>query len=200
VLEFLLFFTIPRVNTNEAAHILLNRFGSFSAILDASKEELMDAKCSENTIALLKAIPKCFPIYYGSKNESLIYDTPKKLIALFLNEFPGSNEEEFRLACFTPHLKLKNRAIHVINRGGPTTTEVDMRKLIYAVVHSETNSVAISHNHPNLPATPSQSDIAATRYICQTLRAFGVHLLDPIIIGENDVCSMRKLGVFTVFD
>ena len=35
-LELLLTYAIPRVNTNETAHRLIKRFGSFSAVLMAS--------------------------------------------------------------------------------------------------------------------------------------------------------------------
>jgi DNA repair protein RadC len=200
VIEFPLFFTIPRVNTNEIAHKLLHRFGSVSALFDASKEALMEAGCSESTAALFKAIPLCFRIYFGSKNDSFVYDSPRKLMSLFSHEFPVKNVEEFRLACFTPQLNLKGNVVHLINKGAPNTTEVDMRKLVYTVVHSETNSVAVSHNHPNAPAYPSTSDVAATRYIGQTLRAFGVRLLDHIIIGTDGPYSMRERGHFTIFE
>ena len=41
VLELLLFYSIPRRDTNEIAHALLNRFGSVSKVMDASLEDLM---------------------------------------------------------------------------------------------------------------------------------------------------------------
>ncbi len=40
VLEFLLYYAIPRRDVNETAHLLLNRFGTLSAVLDASAEDL----------------------------------------------------------------------------------------------------------------------------------------------------------------
>ena len=40
-LELLLFYGIPRVDTNPIAHALLDRFGSLSQVLEASPEELM---------------------------------------------------------------------------------------------------------------------------------------------------------------
>ena len=47
VLELLLFFCIPRRDTNELAHALLNRFGSVSRVMDASVEELMQVRESK---------------------------------------------------------------------------------------------------------------------------------------------------------
>jgi DNA repair protein RadC len=200
VIEFLLFFTIPRINTNETAHYLLHKFGSIAELFDASREELKASGLSDSTITLFKTIPECFNQYYQSRNVSRVYDSPKKLIELFEHAYPGNNSEEFRLACFTPHLNLKNGRVYIINEGAPTTTEVNMRKLVETIIKTGTNSVAISHSHPNLPPTPSKQDIAATRYIMQTLRAIGVHMLDHIIVGKNGSYSMRENDVFSIFE
>ena len=40
VLELLLFYCIPRMDTNPIAHALLQRFGSLSQVLEAPVEEL----------------------------------------------------------------------------------------------------------------------------------------------------------------
>ena len=40
VLELLLFYCIPRIDTNELAHRLLERFGSLANVLEAKAEEL----------------------------------------------------------------------------------------------------------------------------------------------------------------
>lgn len=42
VLEQVLFLTIPRANTNETAHSLLQKFGSLSGVLNASPESLTE--------------------------------------------------------------------------------------------------------------------------------------------------------------
>ncbi|MDE5619948.1 MAG: hypothetical protein K2I80_05440, partial [Ruminococcus sp.] len=40
IIELLLFYAIPRVNTNETAHLIIEKAGSFSNIFDWSIEEL----------------------------------------------------------------------------------------------------------------------------------------------------------------
>ncbi|HOV69306.1 MAG TPA: hypothetical protein PLZ84_03175, partial [Clostridia bacterium] len=44
VLELLLFYAIPYKDTNELAHLLLDRFGSLSAVFEASIDELVEVK------------------------------------------------------------------------------------------------------------------------------------------------------------
>ena len=41
VIEMILYNTIPRGNTNETAHLLLDKFGSLSGVFDAPYEELL---------------------------------------------------------------------------------------------------------------------------------------------------------------
>ena len=40
VLEMMLYYTIPRSDTNPIAHRLIDTFGSFSGVLDASADDL----------------------------------------------------------------------------------------------------------------------------------------------------------------
>ena len=42
ILEMLLFYGIPRIDTNEIAHRLTVKFGSFRAVMDAEYEELLE--------------------------------------------------------------------------------------------------------------------------------------------------------------
>lgn len=50
ILEVLLYYAIPRIDTNEIAHRLLQHFGSLSAVFDADPQELIKVKgVSENT-------------------------------------------------------------------------------------------------------------------------------------------------------
>lgn len=44
VLEYLLYFSIPRRDTNPLAHRLIQHFGGFCQVLDASAEELMQVQ------------------------------------------------------------------------------------------------------------------------------------------------------------
>lgn len=44
VLEYLLYFSIPRRDTNPLAHRLIQHFGGFCQVMDASEEELMQVQ------------------------------------------------------------------------------------------------------------------------------------------------------------
>lgn len=57
-LEMLLFYALPRKDTNELAHKLLNHFGSLAAVLEADQKALSEIDgIGENAAVLLKLIP-----------------------------------------------------------------------------------------------------------------------------------------------
>lgn len=58
ILELLLFYGLPRADTNPIAHELLDRFGTISGVCDAPIEELTRTKgITQNVAILLKLIP-----------------------------------------------------------------------------------------------------------------------------------------------
>ena len=71
LLELLLFFALPRVDTNETAHELLARFGTIDGVLEASADELLATPgVGENAAVLLKLIPTLEKLYLAAKNSS----------------------------------------------------------------------------------------------------------------------------------
>lgn len=196
ILELILFYGIPRRDTNDYAHILIDKFGSLSKVVDAPIESLTEFSfVNENTAVLLKMLPAFMSVYHKSSNKKESYDNTNKLIDLFKSDFAGSTHEEFRIACFNVNLGLI--CDELISSGGPTSSSVDMRRLMEIIVRSNTVNIAIAHNHPNGEPTPSNADISVTRQIDTLAKGIGVTLLDHIIVGETRSVSLRNKGYIT---
>ena len=70
VLELLLFYAIPRQDTNELAHRLLAKFRTLSGVFDAPIEELKRVEGIGGTTAVfLKTYPEVFRRYMGDKKK-----------------------------------------------------------------------------------------------------------------------------------
>ena len=68
IVEMLLFYVLPRVDTRVLAHELMIRFESLSALFDASPEEISSVKgVPENFAVLLKLIKTCSDRYKNEK-------------------------------------------------------------------------------------------------------------------------------------
>ena len=64
VLELLLFFSVPRQDTNPIAHALLDHFGSLYQVLEAPVEELRKVKGVGDQSALLLSLMNDVARYY----------------------------------------------------------------------------------------------------------------------------------------
>lgn len=199
IVELMLFYAYPMVDTNEKAHKLINKFGNIAGILDASYDDLtQDDLLTENAATMFKVILSIIPIYYNSKNSESMYDNLDKLKSLFEPYFIGLDHEEFRVACFDAKLRLN--ACILVNKGGPTGSYVDMRGLTEAVLKAKATSIAVAHNHPKASPLPSPDDIQVTQLINTVMSSIGIRFLDHIIVGENKTISMRERAFINFFD
>ncbi|MCI5903732.1 MAG: hypothetical protein MRZ61_01150 [Oscillospiraceae bacterium] len=199
ILEMFLFYAYPRIDTNEIAHNLINKFGSLNGVLDASAEELVKVGgITLNAAVLLKMIPKATRIYCSARAEEICYDNTEKLKSLFIPCYFSVTEEVFRAACFDNSLRLISNS--VICKGSPSGAPVNMRRLMEVVFAAKAPFIAIAHNHPDGSPFPSDSDIIATRNIINAMRSVDVKVLDHIIVGANEALSMRRQGTLGIFD
>jgi len=91
VLELLLFFSIPRKDTNELAHTLLNRYGSLSGVFEADPKDLATTPgIGENSAILLSLIPifqgVILMISGGTSPSSTVRQKPDNMPFRFLRE------------------------------------------------------------------------------------------------------------------
>ncbi len=196
-LEFLLFFSLKRVNTNPIAHRLIKRFGSFSQVLEADIKDLMEVEgVGQETALFLKSIPQ-FSNYYNRnrwKNVSTLRNCTEA--GLFCVDLIGELlYEVFYVVCMdTGHkilatIKLADGVVDKVN--------VDRRKLMNEVLKYPTKNVILTHNHPGGARTPSDADVSLTEELCEMLEKIGIDVIDHIIVcGQNFIsmseCNMMK--------
>ena len=101
VLEMLLYHAIPRGDTNETAHRLLERFGSFRGLLEAPPEELQAVPgVGESAAVLLKLTMEAARRYYAARRTRRLHLTSTEAIGRFLTPvFIGRREENVYLLC-----------------------------------------------------------------------------------------------------
>ena len=194
VLELLLFYAIPRKDTNELAHVLMDTFGSLKGVFDAPYEELIKVTgIGPNTAALLKLVPSLTRTYYSSDARSIILDTSEKSGEYFLPYYIGQTEEVVRLACLDAGGKvISNQILH---RGSANAAEVNIRKIVNIALRNNAMGVILAHNHPGGLPLPSEEDVATTKSIRDALMPMGILLMDHIIVAGQDYVSMARSGI-----
>lgn len=193
-LEMLLYFTIPRKDTNAIAHNLINTFGSFHGVLEANRDDLIKFGMTENTSALLNMIP-AFANYYMQSHAS---GTPQFTNCTDMGNFAVNKigeriNEVFGVICLTTQRKLIN--FEIIEEGTVNSASISPRKVAECALRNNASSIVFVHNHPGGSLMPSADDKLLTNNLSGMLRLIGVNLLDHIIVANGRFASMSEQGM-----
>ncbi len=199
ILELLLFYSVPRKDTNPLGHKLINHFGSISAVFDAKPEELMEVEgVTQNTAVLLSMIPQLARIYLEDKvdTKDLIGSTDE-LGRYLLPRFVGRKLETIMLV----GIDNKNKVIacSIVAEGENDHASVSRRTIMEAAIRLGATKVVIAHNHPRGFAVPSNEDLNMTREVYKLLKSVGIELLDHMLFAEDDYVSLAASGINFTF-
>ena len=200
VLELLLFHALPRCDTNELAHRLINTFGSFSGVLDAPYEELLKVKgMGPVSAALLKMVPQMLRIYLTDQSErGCVLDSTLKLGQFLVSRYVGCRVERTYLLSLDNTGRLL--ACRMLSEGSLDQVPVIPRQVAEEAMRTGATAVVLAHNHPNGFAIPSSQDISLTRSLYTALKGVGISLADHIIVAKEDFYSLADAGIVPVRD
>lgn len=194
VLEMLLYYAIPRRDTNPLAHRLLNRYITFGGVCDAPCDELeRDFGLSKNAVVLLKMQPQLARIYTESKQRNDNTIEEETIGAQFQSMFIGRNSEA--VAMILGNARGEIIFSDIIAKGSINSTEMPVRKMVDLAIRHNAKSAFIAHNHPSGSLLPSKNDLDTTMTVYDTLRSVGVVLVDHYIITDTRYLSIRDSGM-----
>jgi len=195
ILEFILCYSIPRIDTNELAHQLIRRFGSLAAVLDASYEELMKVEgVGENTAVFLKTFTPLFRAYEQSRRKKAVYlNSAAKAKQYFVPLFVGRTEEFVLVVCLDSERRVKG--CEMVNRGTVSASAVNIRKIAEFAVRCNASSIILAHNHPDGPDEASAEDIMTTDSVYEAMKLIGIELSDHIIVSKGTPISLAEMGI-----
>ncbi len=199
ILEIILFSIIPRCNTNEISHYLINEFGSISGVLSATKNDLMKISgIGDNAAAFLCFLGEFIHKYRLEVSEKRKrFNSPDKIAEYARTLFTNPAEESSfvivldRSLCFIGSEKLSD--------GGADESYLDARTIVGAAIGKNSKNIVVVHNHPHGAVNFSSADISATRCLLDVLRPLGIELNDHILILKDGFCSMRSSGLFSEY-
>lgn len=195
-LELLLFYALPRIDTNGVAHALMDRFGSLDAVFSASMKELEEVKgVGESAAVLLRLTPLIAQrAELARKGRELILDSPERIGPYVLELFSQERNETVFQLCLDRKYKLL--ACKRLGEGSASAVNLDIRKLVENALSTSSCYVILAHNHPSGVALPSGNDEAATNRARAALETIGVVLLDHLIVADGDYVSLADSGFF----
>ena len=192
VLEFMLFYVIPRKDTYPIAQKLIEKFGTVSGVLDATVEELVTVDgVGPSSAVFLKMFRDAFGIYLAEKTnaENKFYSV-KNVGKYLRGKFTGKKNEIAMLMCFDS--EMNPVSCTELSEGNKDNTEISIKNVTEKAAKCNASFVVIAHNHPGATAIPSKEDINTTVAIADSLSKSGILLLDHLIFADEDYISFSQ--------
>ena len=190
LLEFLLFYGVPRKDTKAMAYQLLGKFGSFTGVLDASVSELMEVEgMTYNAAVLLYSLPQICARYEVKRLAGRRIFSCKQLLP-YIRAVSPMDKESLTVVCLDEESNFIS-SIDVTDVGTKESVRVRVEGALKESVENGAKQVVLAHNHPSGNTSPSHEDINATKALTQAFRAANVFVLDHIVVAPN--------GAFSIF-
>ena len=191
-LELLLLYVARQQDMKPVAKRLTEKFGSFSAVLDAPVEELMVIEgVGEAAITLLLFVKQAAARYLEQR--SRLKATPQDLsdvISACRLKMGSLPHEQFRLISLNASFVIVGEDI--VAEGTIDQATVYPRKVVELAIKRGATTLIFVHNHPSGDVTPSEMDKLITRSLVLAARAVGVTVYEHIIVSSNGHFSFRE--------
>ncbi len=191
LLEMLLYYAIPRRDTNEIAHELIEECGSLSAVLEAPAERLSRVPYVKQNAAIYlqllgelsrrytteKIMPKKNPM-------QTVYDSTEKVTNVLYPRFLGQTREVMYAMLFDGGMHMLD--LFCVGEGSIGSVSITVRAITERAYQRSALSVVIAHNHPGGVAMPSPEDIRMTRDLTTALGVMGIQLVEHFVFADNN--------------
>lgn len=185
VLELLLTYAIPRKDVKPRAKALIQRFGSFSGVLDAQPQALEEvAHIGPVSSALIRLVKEACAVYLAERmKRSDALASPQAVLDFARVKLAGLPHEVFMVI----FLNTKNRVLdyEILHEGTVDRAVVYPRRIIEAALARHAAAVILVHNHPSGEPDPSPEDKLLTRSVAEAAGSIDLRLLDHIVVGRE---------------
>lgn len=187
LLEILLYFSKPRVNTNETAHLLLQEFGSLRGVFQASAASLLHVEgVGISTVFLIRLITAIFRRVisdrHNRRNDFRMAELRDLLPLIRSFYFLKMTDEQIYMMLFDPNGGLI-KTIR-ISDGTQNSVPIDIPRCVQQASLNKAADVVLVHNHPAC-VPPSQDDLEITDLLVEAFNGTGITFLEHLIYTEN---------------
>lgn len=194
LLEMLLYYVMPRVDTVQTAKELLAKFGSVKGILDAGGEEIRSVRgLKENAEVFFMLLRQVSLRDTGAKGVG-DFRKPETAAEYLFRAYSDIRQETVCAISLDEDGAMLDSGF--IFRGDVNSARFSLRTVTEGVLRNRGRGVIIAHNHPSGCVIPSGDDINTTERIATHLAANDITLVEHYIIGFGECCGIISGKVY----
>ena len=184
VLELLLFQYLPYKDTNKIAHNLLNNFGSFAGVLNASPQQLMTVDgISEVTACNLAVLKEVFHRYRLSDSQKISLKGLSSIIK-YARRLIADSYKERLVAVYVDH-STNFLYQEEFTSENVDNVNVDCKRIVTTAMRVNAAGIILFHCHVNGPCQPSDADFHFTEKLYFALASINLVLLEHMIFNAS---------------
>ncbi len=192
VVEYLLYYALPRKDTKQQAYELLEKFGSLKGILDADEQELTKVNgIGQRTAKWLKAVGRAMQAYVKLEPDDKPFmgnlASAKAYLSRFFVRSSGVQMWQFCLNAGGRMIGCMKLADYACWRSSEYA-----RMAIEQAVMMRANSVLLCYYTGSEPADVEEDELEAVKNYGYALSVSGIKLLDHIVYGKTGFKSMVR--------
>ncbi len=169
-----------------------NHESELLSIMHLEKEQLLEIKGVGNAKAcqILCIAELAKRIASEKALKGLCFDMPSTIAEYYMERLRHLEQEQL----YVMYLDSKCNLIkeHCLTTGSVNRSLISSREIFLEALRCGAVSFVLIHNHPSGDPTPSRADISVSKEILTGGQLVGIRLLDHIIIGDRQYCSLNE--------
>lgn len=195
IIELLLFYIIPRANTNETAHMLVEKSGdSISNLFESDIDELCSIKgVGENTALFIKFMSELSRIYPNFSGKADLSGE-----ALDIAEYLKDNMTSYKCDyCVILNVSYTFEIINSICIPMDEIIRKSSKELAYDILQKNPYNIAVGIYHSKGLAIPNHRDYKFCDILNDVMKVFEISLYDVMIYTKSNAFSIKSKGAFS---
>lgn len=194
LIELLLFYSIPRRDTNPLAHRLLRAFGSIDGLLKAKPQEIKSVTgIGESSATQILVVGELLARARALPNKKQKLSTPEQLdnyLPMLFKEF--TEEKAVVILLDKSYNKISELTYKQKQK---LYVSIDLNELVSTFAVLKPKHMIVAHNHTGEKCFPSNEDLTSTKKMNMLCDLHGVNLIDHVIVKGKETFSFRKNGL-----
>ena len=178
-----------------AEDIIAKDVKGISYLAESSMQELMSISGigMSKAARIMAAVELGKRISTAPRTRRMGVERSADIAGMFIEDMRYEKREIFKALLLNPRGEIIS--IETVSIGELTSTLVHPREVFSQAVKRSAAGIVFVHNHPSGNPEPSEEDIRTTERLIACGRLLGIVVIDHIVIGDGQYCSMKSLGL-----